>query len=204
MPDDAVVIDLSGMRRVSVDPTQRTATAMGGCLLLDLDIATDGARSARPPPGPSSTPALSGWRWVAASATSWAPRGSPATRSSARSWSRPRHMLEVDAEREPELLWGLRGGGGNFGVVTRSQVPADGGPVHVSAASSGTAGPASATCSRACSSSRPAAPDELVMQVVLARDRGHRRCRLTRTRSRSAATRRRAPRSSPRCVPPRA
>ena len=40
MPSDEVVIDLSSMRGVSVDPRSETAEALGGSLLMDLDVAT--------------------------------------------------------------------------------------------------------------------------------------------------------------------
>lgn len=55
MPDDGFVIDLSRWRSATVDPGRRIADAEGGCLLVDLDMAT-AAYGLAAPSGPSSTP----------------------------------------------------------------------------------------------------------------------------------------------------
>jgi FAD/FMN-containing dehydrogenase len=117
--DDAVMIDLSPMRTVTVDPAARLAYASGGCLLGDLDAAT-AKHGLVCPTGIISRTGLAGlalgggygWlsrRWgltcdhiVAADVV--LPDGS---------------MVEASENSHPDLLWALRGGGGNFGVVTR-------------------------------------------------------------------------------------
>jgi FAD/FMN-containing dehydrogenase len=40
-------------------------------------------------------------------------------------------VIDVDDQHEPELLWGLRGGGGSFGVVYPSAIRTDAGAAHV-------------------------------------------------------------------------
>lgn len=117
--DDAIMIDLSLMRAVSVSPVQMIAQAQGGCLLRDLDTATARFGLACPAGVVSHTGlgglALGGgYGWLA------------------RKWGLTCDHIE-DAEvvlsdgsivraADPDhddLLWALRGGGGNFGVVTR-------------------------------------------------------------------------------------
>jgi FAD/FMN-containing dehydrogenase len=81
--DDGVVVDLSGMRGVRVDPAKRTARAEGGATWGDFNAATyplASLRLAASSPPPVSPGSLS----VAASATLTARSGCPAT-----TWSRP-------------------------------------------------------------------------------------------------------------------
>ncbi|NQE90863.1 FAD-binding oxidoreductase [Nocardia terpenica] len=117
--DDAILIDLSLMRAVTVDADHRTAIAEGGCLLRDLDAATTVYGLACPAGVVSHTGlgglALGGgYGWLA------------------RKWGLTcDHILgaevvlgdgtivETTQTNEPDLLWALRGGGGNFGVVTK-------------------------------------------------------------------------------------
>ncbi|TAL08016.1 MAG: FAD-binding oxidoreductase [Chloroflexota bacterium] len=119
MPDDGFVIDLSRWRSATVDPGRRIAEAEGGCLLMDLDAATAGYGLAAPSgtfidTGVGGLTLGGGISHIIASEGFGCDAliGVELVTADGR-------VVEVDEEREPDLLWALRGGGGNFGVVTR-------------------------------------------------------------------------------------
>ncbi len=117
--DDGVMIDLSLMRSVSVDQNARRAQVEGGAIWADVDTATQ-AFGLATPGGLISDTGVAGL-----------------TLSGGIGWLRARHGLSIDnlmaadvitadgevvhcSETEnQDLLWALRGGGGNFGVVVK-------------------------------------------------------------------------------------
>lgn len=120
--DGAVVIDLSLMRRVTVDPVARLAYAQGGCLLRDLDTAT-APHGLACPAGVVSHTGLGGlalgggYGWLA---TKWGLTCDHIV--SAEVVLADGCVVEAgdgSPGQHEDLLWALRGGGGNFGVVTR-------------------------------------------------------------------------------------
>ena len=116
--DDGIVIDLSTMRAVLVDSAGRIAMVQGGALWGDVDHETQAH-------GLATTGGIVGHTGVAG-----------LTLGGGLGWLMRKHGLTVDnllaaemvtaegsvvrasADEHPDLFWALRGGGGNFGVVT--------------------------------------------------------------------------------------
>ncbi|WP_201295381.1 MULTISPECIES: FAD-binding oxidoreductase [Nocardia] len=117
--DHAVMIDLSLMTAVTVDPASRTATAAGGCLLRDVDAATI-PHGLACPAGVVSHTGLAGlalgggYGWLA---RKWGLTCDHILRAEV--VLADGSIVEADDVTHPDLLWALRGGGGNFGIVTR-------------------------------------------------------------------------------------
>jgi hypothetical protein len=116
--DGGVMIDLSLMKAISVDPAARTARAAGGVLWGELDGATQSF-------GLATTGGLISHTGVAGltlgGGLGHLMRKHGLTVDNLLSVdlvTADGEPLHVDAETEPELFWGLRGGGGNFGIAT--------------------------------------------------------------------------------------
>ena len=116
--DGGVLVDLAGLKRIAVDHVARTARAGGGVLWGEFDAATQ-AHGLHAPGGRVTTTGLGGF-----------------TTGGGYGWTSSKYGLACDnlisaqvvladgrlvtaSEREhADLFWGIRGGGGNFGVVT--------------------------------------------------------------------------------------
>ena len=117
--DDGVLIDLVGMRQVEVDPQARRAVAGGGVLWGEFDAATQ-EHGLVAPGGRVTTTGVGGftlgggYAWI----SSKYGLALDALRS-AEVVTADGQVLTASEDENPDLFWGIRGGGGNFGVVTR-------------------------------------------------------------------------------------
>jgi FAD/FMN-containing dehydrogenase len=117
--EGGLVIDLSEMRRVEVDAAQRVARAQGGATWGDFDSATQGVGLVTPG-GVVVTTGVGGLTLGGGIGHLTAQHGLTCDSLIGAEVVTPDGtVLEVNVEENGELLWGLRGGGGNFGVVTR-------------------------------------------------------------------------------------
>jgi len=116
--DNGVVIDLSPMKAISVDPSTKTVRVGGGAVWGEVDAATQ-PHALAVPTGIISTTGVAGL-----------------TLGGGHGYLTRRHGLTIDsllsakmvladgsevtasADEHPDLFWAIRGGGGNFGVVT--------------------------------------------------------------------------------------
>ena len=117
--DDGLVIDLSGMKSVHIVPDQRRAWVEGGATLRDFDHEAQ-AYGLATPLGINSTTGVAGL--TLGGGFGWLSRtlGLAADNLlSAEMVTADAQRLHVSASAHPELFWAIRGGGGNFGVVTR-------------------------------------------------------------------------------------
>jgi FAD/FMN-containing dehydrogenase len=116
--DEGILVDLGGLKRIEVDPATRTARAGGGVLWGEFDAATQ-EHGLHTPGGRVTTTGVGGF-----------------TTGGGYGWTSSKHGLTCDnlisaevvladgrvvtasQEENADLFWGIRGGSGNFGVVT--------------------------------------------------------------------------------------
>ncbi|MEV6956764.1 FAD-binding oxidoreductase [Streptomyces sp. NPDC051183] len=116
--DGGIVIDLSPMRGIRVDPGARTVRAQAGVLLGELDRETQ-AFGLAVPAGIVTHTGLAGL--TLGGGIGWLMRKYGLTIDQLASVdlvTADGTLVKASADENPDLFWGVRGGGGNFGIVT--------------------------------------------------------------------------------------
>jgi FAD/FMN-containing dehydrogenase len=117
--DGGVVIDLSMMRGVDVKADAKLALAQGGATWLDFDSATQ-AFGLVTPGGVVGSTGVAGLTFGGGIGHLTAQHGLTCDNLVGAEVVTPEGaVVRASQDEEAELLWGLRGGGGNFGVATR-------------------------------------------------------------------------------------
>ncbi|MDQ3937868.1 MAG: FAD-binding oxidoreductase [Chloroflexota bacterium] len=115
--DGGIVIDLGPMKRIDVDPERRVARAEGGVLLGELDRATQ-AYGLAVPLGSVTHTGIAGL--TLGGGFGWLMRKHGLTVDTllaAEVVTAAGEVVQASAADNADLFWGLRGGGGNFGIV---------------------------------------------------------------------------------------
>ncbi len=116
--DGGIVIDLTPMKGIRVDPTTRTAHVQGGVTWAELDRETQ-AFGLATTGGTVSNTGIAGLTLGGGEGWLMGKYGlSCDNLLAADVVTADGQFLRASAEENPDLYWGLRGGGGNFGVVT--------------------------------------------------------------------------------------
>src|SRR5262245_34236701 len=116
--DGAVMIDLGAFDAVEVDPKTRRVRAGGGARLSQLDAAT-APHALGVPGGTVSHTGVGGL--TLGGGFGWLTRAAGLTidhMTGAEVGTADGRVVTATAEQNPDLFWALRGGGGNFGIVT--------------------------------------------------------------------------------------
>jgi UDP-N-acetylenolpyruvoylglucosamine reductase len=116
--DDGIVIDMAGMRGVRVNPAKRTVRVEGGCKWGDVDHAAH-AFGLAVPAGIISTTGVAGL--TLGGGTGYLTRKYGLTLDNLISVdvvTADGRLVTASVEENEDLFWAIRGGGGNFGVVT--------------------------------------------------------------------------------------
>lgn len=117
--DQGLVIDLSRMREVEVDPDAQIARSGGGATWLDFDAATQ-AHGLATPGGVVDSTGVAGLALGGGIGHLTAQHGFTCDNLVGVELVTPAgEVICASVDENAELLWGLRGGGGNFGVATR-------------------------------------------------------------------------------------
>ena len=166
--DGGIVIDVSGMKGIRVDPGSRTATAQAGLTWAEFDHETQ-AFGLATTGGLVSSTGIAGF--TLGGGIGWLMRKHGLTcdnLTAADIVTADGRLLRASAEENPELFWGVRGGGGNFGIATSFDYElhpvgptAYGGPVFYPGEMAG-------DILRFFREWAPTAPDELTALVSLA------------------------------------
>src|SRR5882724_5219772 len=120
--DGGLVIDLTKMRQVTVDHEARRARFAGGCLLGSVDTATQKAGLVFPSGVVSHTGAAG---LILGGGTGWLTRRFGLSCDNVEGFTlvtADSSVLRANVKENADLFWALRGGGGNFGVVTEFEV----------------------------------------------------------------------------------
>ena len=116
--DDALVIDLSPMKGIEIDPQSRTCRAQAGLTWGEFDAATQ-AHGLAVTGGRVTSTGISGL--TLGSGSGWLERKCGLTSDNmlaAEVVTADGGVLRASREENADLFWGLRGGSGNFGIVT--------------------------------------------------------------------------------------
>jgi FAD/FMN-containing dehydrogenase len=120
--DDGIVIDLGGLKAIAVDPAARTARVGGGVLWGELDAATQ-QHALHTPGGRVTTTGVGGF--ITGGGYGWTSSKHGLTCDnllSARVVLADGSVVTANPGEHVELFWGIRGGGGNFGIVTEFEL----------------------------------------------------------------------------------